>query len=235
MYLTSILASFLTATAAVSAFPSGEDSAKAHPKRPSLFVPGCPRKTTARFDKSVPEKDPFPVTHVDLCWQTASLHLNFIAYNETSFYFDPKHGINDDIWKYEVMEAFISHGSEDPQTYLEFEVNPNNVSYHAIVFNPSKVRAEGAAFDHFFINNPHADGFSVATKLDRNAQTWRSDVRIPLGLFNVERAQNTRWRMNFFRTVTSPEMFPNQKLGGWNSPNKPSFHITPFFGDVILV
>ncbi len=52
--------------------------------------------------------------------------------------------------QYEVMEAFIYHGTNDPQTYLEFEINPNNVTFQAFIHNPSKVRAAGAAFDTAF-------------------------------------------------------------------------------------
>lgn len=48
------------------------------------------------------------------------------------------------------MAAFIYHGTNNPTAYLEFEVNPNNVTYQAIVSNPLKVRASGAPFDHFF-------------------------------------------------------------------------------------
>ena len=135
------------------------------------------------------------------------------------------------------MEAFIYHGTNDPSTYLEFEVAPNNVTYNAFVYNPSKVRAPGAPFDHFFITDPEVDSLTANTTLDMTAQTWVSDVQIPLGLFDVDNgtAAGTQWRMNFFRTVVSPDTFPNQTLGGWSPPDTASFHITPYFGDVTFV
>lgn len=203
----------------------------------AVKVPCCPRKATITYDKSVPDKTPFPLTQVDLCYTADSLELTLTAYNETSFYFDPSHGTNDDIWAYEVMEAFIHRGTRDPQTYLEFEVSPNNVTYQAFIYNPSKVRAEGAPFDHLFVSDPAADGFSARTTLDREAETWVSEARVPLGLFNVDRgeAKGTEWRMQFLRTVTSPETFPDQELGAWNPPDVASFHITPEFGHVEFV
>lgn len=206
-------------------------------KVPSVDVPACPRTGTIKYSKSVPDKTDFPLTQVDLCYSRTSIEITFTAYNETNFYFDPKQGTNDDIWAYEVMEAFIHKGSEDPQTYLEFEVNPNNATYQAFVYNPSKVRATDAPFDHAFISNPAADGFSSVTKLDKSRETWTSKSKIPLGLFNVDdgKAKGTHWRMNFFRTVTSPKTFPEQELGGWSPPNKASFHITPYFGCVNFV
>ncbi|KAF5642612.1 hypothetical protein F25303_6481 [Fusarium sp. NRRL 25303] len=204
---------------------------------PSVSVPSCPRSNRIAFSKSVPDQDPFPRTQIDLCYTSTALSLTFTALDEKSFYFNSSQGTNDDIWAYEVVEAFIYKGTKDPQTYLEYEINPNNVTYQAFVYNPTKDREEGAPFDHFFIADPEADGFEAETKLNRRAGTWVSKVKIPLGLFNVDPgcAKGTKWRMNFFRTVTNPKIFPDQELGGWSSPDKASFHITKFFGYVDFV
>ncbi|EEP75721.1 conserved hypothetical protein [Uncinocarpus reesii 1704] len=219
MHLGTILSCLLAATASASAIADGPERRT----RPSLKVYKCPRKATAKFNKSVPDQKPFPTTHVELCWKPKSIQLTFKAFDETEFYFDPKQTTNQDIWQYEVMEAFIHPGRNSPQTYLEFEVNPNNVTYQAFVYNPSKVRAEKAPFDHFFVTNPAADGFTATTTLDRKAKTWVSEVDIPLALFNVERPERSTWRMNFFRTVTSPKTFPAQELGAWSPPTRRGF------------
>ncbi|KAF5137268.1 Extracellular protein [Metarhizium anisopliae] len=208
------------------------------PKVPSVTVPACSRGVgTVKYDKTVPDLKPFPRTQVDLCYNDTHLDIKFTARDEVNFYFNSSQGTNADIWEYEVMEAFIYKGTDNPQTYFEFEVNPNNVTYQAFVYNPSKVRADGAPFDHFFVSDPPADGFSAVTKLDKPNQLWVSDVKIPLGLFNVDKGQakGTQWRMNFFRTVVSPQTYPDQELGAWSVPNKASFHITPYFGYVKFV
>lgn len=225
----------LALVAAAASFAGSALAAK--PKVPSLNVPACPRKGTISYSKSVPDLSPFPRTQADLCYTDTSIEITFKAYEETNFYFDPNQGTNDDIWAYEVMEVFIHRGTEDPQTYLEFEVNPNNVTYQAFIYNPSKVREAGAAFDHFFVSDPAADGFSATTKLNRKAKTWISNVKIPLGLFNVDvgAAKGTKWRFNFFRTVTGPDTYPDQQLGAWSPPDAASFHKTPFFGNVNFV
>ncbi|PGG98994.1 hypothetical protein GX51_06491 [Blastomyces parvus] len=230
MLLNSLLVCALGAAMTVSAVPS-------------VKVPECPRKGQIVFDKSVPPGSKFPKTQVDLCYSTKPskaspmLHLTFTAYDEQHFHFNPAQGTNDDIWEYSVMEAFIQRGDEPPQTYLEFEVNPNNVTYQSFIYNPSRVRADDAPFDHAFISDPFGDGMFAETTLDRPAKTWRSDVQIPLALFNVagRNLRGTHWRMNFFRTITSPETFPAQQLGAWSPPFKASFHITPYFGHVIFV
>ncbi|PGH18204.1 hypothetical protein AJ79_00541 [Helicocarpus griseus UAMH5409] len=249
MHLNSVLFSALAAATVISAEPCAntdqtDNSASCgHPPvsapEPRLSVPECPKRGIATFNRSVPEKKPFPETKVELCYdaKTLMLHIGFTAYEEEHFHFDPNQGTNGDIWEYSVMEAFIHRGKEDPQTYLEFEVNPNNVTYQAFIYNPSRVRAEGAPFDHAFISNPIADGILSNTTLDREENYWRSDVQIPLALFNTpeKNIRGSHWKMNFFRTITSPETFPEQALGAWSVPDKASFHITKFFRDVIFV
>ncbi|GFP60576.1 extracellular protein ARB_03106 [Trichoderma asperellum] len=206
-------------------------------KVPSVNVPSCPRVGSISYSKSVPDLTPFPRTQVDLCYTDTSLELKFIAYDEVNYYFNASQGTNDDIWEYEVMEAFLFKGTEDPQTYVELEVNPNNVTYQAFVYNPSKNRTAGAPFDHFFVSDPAADGFSATTVLNKPAKTWKSSVTVPLGIFNVDdcKAEGTQWRMNFFRTVVSKDSYPSQTLGAWSPPNEASFHITKYFGHVNFV
>lgn len=204
---------------------------------PSLRVPACPGATSITYNKSVPARDAFPRTTVSLCHAPTHLHVNLTAHDEEHFFFDPAQRTNGDIWQYEVMEAFIARGAGDPQTYLEFEVSPANVTYQAVVYNPTKARRAGAPFDHFFVADPAGDGFAAATRLDRPAREWTSAARIPLGLWNVDAGQGagTQWRMNFFRTVVGPDDFPAQRLGAWSAPDTPSFHVTPFFGHVTFI
>ncbi|PIA18055.1 hypothetical protein COEREDRAFT_79999 [Coemansia reversa NRRL 1564] len=201
-----------------------------------IRVPECPARTLFTFNTGIPESDPnCPLTLVSMCYTSTQLQLDFTAYNETNFYFDPKQETNEDIWEYEVVEAFIYKGTDDPQTYFEYEVNPNNVTYNSFVYNPSRTRADGAPFDHALIADPFADGFGVDTKLDKQNHTWKSTNTIPLALFNGENPKGSTWRMNFFRTVTSPKTYPDQQLCGWKNTNAANFHITSAFGTVSFV
>ncbi|TFK96151.1 hypothetical protein BDV98DRAFT_576683 [Pterulicium gracile] len=204
---------------------------------PSVNVPACPKKATVSYNKSVPDKQPFPNTLVDLCYDNTAIQLTFTAQEETEFYFDPAHTTNDPLWAYNVMEAFISLGTNDPKHYLEFEVSPNNATFNAFIYNPSKVRAPDAPMDTFWIQTPIVHGMTAETTINKEKQLWVSKARIPLGLFNVDdgKAKGTQWRMNFFRTITSPETFPAQELGAWSTPDEASFHKTPFFGNVKFV
>ncbi|KAI1098037.1 hypothetical protein F4804DRAFT_141116 [Jackrogersella minutella] len=222
-----LLGSMLAAVSAVSAISV-----------PSLEAPACSiGKGSVQYDKSVPDLAAFPKTQVDVCYDDTSIHITFTALEETNFYYNESLTTNDPIWAYEVMEAFVYRGTNDPQTYLEFEVSPNNVTFQAWIFNKSKVRAASAPLDTSFLTQPLTDGITAETTLDKDAQTWVSATTIPLGLFNVDdgQAAGTEWRMNFFRTVVSPDTFPDQLLGAWNPTNESNFHMTPFFGHISFV
>lgn len=112
------------------------------------------------------------------------------------------------------------------------------MTFSAFIYNPSKVRAAGAAFDRFYITDLAADALAADTTV--SGGTWVSRVQIPLGLFSVDGAggggaRGTAWRMNFFRTTTNASVFPAQGYGGWSPPNETNFHMTPFFGHVYFV
>ncbi|CAK4006893.1 domon-like type 9 carbohydrate-binding module domain [Lecanosticta acicola] len=206
---------------------------------PSIRVPACPSVETIHYNHYVPYTlgDGFPSTQVALCYDDTSIHLKFTAHNETNYFYNKSAVTNDPIYKWEVMEAFIYRGENDPKTYMEFEIAPNNVTFNAFIYNPSKVRASGAPFDTFYIQTPVEDGLTARTTLDKEARTWVSAVKVPLGFFNVDdgRGKGTKWRMNFFRTVVAPSQFPNQTLGAWSPTDEANFHMTPFFGRVAFV
>lgn len=96
---------------------------------PSLNIPACASKASLSYDLSSPDRVAFPHTAVEVCYDDSSLRIDFLAYNETSFFYNSTYTTNGDIYNYEVMEVFIAKGTSDPQTYLEFEVAPNNVTF----------------------------------------------------------------------------------------------------------
>ncbi|CAN8102648.1 unnamed protein product [Discula destructiva] len=204
---------------------------------PSLSIPACPSKSHLSYNLTSPDRVAFPDTAVEICYDSSVLHVDLLAYNETSFYYNPNYTTNGDIFNYEVMEVFIAKGTSDPQTYLEFEVAPNNVTFQGFIYNPSTNRSQDAAFDTFLIPSPIADGLIASTTLDETAATWVSSVEIPLSLFNVDgtTAAGTQWRMNFFRITTSPETFPTRVSGAWSPTPDNNLHNTPYFGHVHFV
>ena len=203
---------------------------------PTLHVPSCKSSKTGHisYANSAPPGSDFPTTHVDLCYSDTDIQIAFTARDEESFFFNASQKTNDFIFFYEVMEVFMATGLGDPSTYFELDISPNNVTFTTMVYNPSKNLTTGAPYDHFVIPAPIADGITAKTQLDKPGHVWRSQVNIPLALFNVEKGQakGSAWRMNFFRTVTNSTYFPKQLFGAWNPPDTNNLHNTPYFGKV---
>ncbi|KAI1269927.1 hypothetical protein F5Y18DRAFT_372023 [Xylariaceae sp. FL1019] len=206
---------------------------------PCLDVPPCDNgRGTVQYNKTVPNaENDFPNTQVDLCYTDSTIEITFTAFGEVNFFYNESQVTNDPIYEYEVMEAFIYKGTNDPTSYIEFEVSPNNVIWQGFIYNPSKLRTTGAPFDNGQLTDPIGDGLVTTTSLDKDAGIWVSNASLPLKLFNVDdgEAEGTEWRMNFFRTVVAPDTFPDQLLGAWSPTNESSFHMTPFFGDVTFI
>lgn len=130
----------------------------------------------------------------------------------------------------------MSHGSSSTKLYLEVAVSPN-VSSQALVYNPSRRRAEGAPFSRFFIDDPEGVGFWHTTSLNRQWRLWSSTIKIPLGLFNVleDLTWRSHWRINFGRRVVAANTFPDQKFAAWSPPEQTSdLHDTRCFGRVVF-
>lgn len=126
MLAKSALASSLVAAACCSAAPA---TTTTNTTLPSLDVPACPSKGRISYNLTSPDRVAFPDTAVEICYDDSALRIDFLAYDETSFFYNSTYTTNGDIYNYEVMEVFIAEGTSDPQTYLEFEVAPNNVTF----------------------------------------------------------------------------------------------------------
>lgn len=203
---------------------------------PRLDVPHCSSGTSgvATINRRlVTLKDDFPESTVELCYTDISLELKFQAQDEISFLVNETYVNNDSIWMWTVMEAFIATGDHDPTEYLEFEVAPNNVIYTARIHNPNKDFTKHSAA---FIDDWDSYPITSETTRDVEAQTWTSDVSLPLSMFNVAAPEGTQWRMNFFRTfyASSTDSTAEQEYGAWNPNKLVSFHQSPCFGKVRL-
>lgn len=128
-----------TLTAALAAAAICSAASTSNSTLPSLDIPACPNQGYISYNLTSPDRVAFPDTAVQLCYDDSFLHIDFLAYNETSFYYDSNYTTNGDIFNYEVMEVFMAKGTSDPQTYLEFEVAPNNVTFQ--VYKPAQTQA----------------------------------------------------------------------------------------------
>jgi hypothetical protein len=138
---------------------------------------------------------------------------------------------NTPLYNQEVFEVFISEGKENPNTYLEFEINPNNAIWTGMINNPD---LEGNKISAKMISEPESGIIHSATK-DKNS--WKGEFAIPLSLIGEG---SDVYRLNFYRIVAIKSQEPNWvcntnncKFLGWQptlSGKNPAFHKPKKFG-----
>ncbi|KAI9506873.1 hypothetical protein BX070DRAFT_231957 [Coemansia spiralis] len=100
-----------------------------------------------------------------MCYIPVQLQLSFVAYNEAKFYLPHIQSRFEDIRTLVKKMPQLPHTPDSTLSCLDW-VNLNNVTYNAFAYNPSRVHAFGAPFDHAFITDPFGAGFTVNTELD---------------------------------------------------------------------
>ncbi|KAL7506654.1 hypothetical protein ACHAWX_000666, partial [Stephanocyclus meneghinianus] len=201
---------------------------------PHLRVPHCRHgHEIATINKRLGTLEPdFPEATVEVCFTDITIELAFEAHEESSFLVNNTHVNNDPLWMWTVMEAFIAVGDHDPTEYLEFEIAPSNRIWTGFIHNPTKdFSSKGTAFIDAWDTYP----INYFTENDIQSKTWKSNVSLPLSMFNVEKPEGTKWRMNFFRTYYAVDENSEQEYGAWNPNMQISFHQTPCFGKVQFV
>lgn len=144
---------------------------------------------------------------------------------------------NSDMWNQEVFELFIGTNMENPQHYLEFEINPNNAIWVGTIHNPTGMRH--IASDTQMI--PYEEA-KILHHVRVSEDYWLASFHIP---WEIIGAKQESYRFNFYRIISQtpqPEphwvgtpanclylcMFPTM------SGQTPAFHRTATFGELWL-
>lgn len=138
------------------------------------------------------------------------------------------------LWTEEVVEVFLALGPEDPPAYVEFELNPGNALFDALIRNPTGRRAE-LAVDRSW----SCDG--IEHRVARTSQGWRGELVIPLRSVAVALGcRDTElpgtWRLNLYR-IDRPRDGAPAEFTAWSPTfaRQPDFHIPSRFGLLRLV
>lgn len=150
---------------------------------------------------------------------------------------------NTPMWNQEVFEIFLAEGNNDPQRYLELEINPNNALFLGWINNADKLGSE-LKLDFIDIEN---SGVKWSVEVDEDDNSWSGVIKIPLEMFNSNIEDISKeYRINFFRIISQVdreeefwEGTPDDCVYGcWNStssPEQPCFHRSSYFGRLHLV
>jgi hypothetical protein len=129
-----------------------------------------------------------------------------------------------ELWNWDVAEAFIGSDFADIKRYKEFEVSP---------------QGEWIDLD-IDLHNPHHEagwtwnsGFEVKASIDRERHIWYGAMRIPFSAIDARPpvAGNTL-RLNLFRSQGAPEQLHEIT---WQAPMSKTFHVPERFGLLKLV
>src|SRR5579864_9322904 len=165
-------------------------------------------------------------TEIRTRWTKQNLYILFVCpYEELNLKPGPNTSSEtNELWNWDVAEAFIGADFSDIRRYKEFEISP-----------------QGEWLDLAIdLHNPHNDGgwkwnsgFAVSARIDEAAHVWYGAMRIPYSAIDNRPAMaGNMLRINLFRSQ-GPSSARHQIA--WQAPMSDSFHVPERFGLLKLV
>jgi len=165
-------------------------------------------------------------TEVRTRWTKGNLYFLFICpYKDLSLKPNPNtHEETNELWNWEVAEAFIGSDFLDIQRYKEFEVSPQG-EWVDLDIDLKKPHHE----DGWIWNS----GFEVLAKIDAQKHIWYAAMRIPYSAIDTRPAvPGNTLRINLFRSGGPP----TRPYGiTWQPTMSKTFHVPEKFGLLKLV
>lgn len=159
-------------------------------------------------------------------WTDRNLYILFICpYEELNLKPNPNRSQEtNELWNWDVAEAFIGSDFKNIRRYKEFELSP---------------QGEWVDLD-IDLNKPHHEdgwkwnsGFEVSARVDKAARVWYGAMRIPYAAIDTRPAAvGNTLRINLFR-CQGPS--PARRYLAWRAPMTDSFHVPERFGILELV
>jgi hypothetical protein len=157
-------------------------------------------------------------------WTKNNLYLLFICpYQELNLKPNPNpHEETNELWNWDVAEAFIGSNFQDINRYKEFEVSPNGKWVDLDINLNQKDKPHDWKWN---------SGFQVAARIDRAKKIWYGAMRIPFSSIDPQPPKSgTQLRINLFRSQG-----PQHKEVVWQPTMSDTFHVPSQFGVLKLV
>ncbi len=165
-------------------------------------------------------------TEIRSRWTKQNLYILFICpYEELNLKPNPSTSAEtNELWNWDVAEAFIGADFQNIRRYKEFELSP---------------QGEWVDLDIDLSQPHHEDGWKwnsgleVSARIDKAAHVWYGAMRIPYGAIDTRpAAAGNTLRINLFR-CQGPSS--TRKYLAWKAPMSDSFHVPEKFGILKLV
>ncbi len=139
-------------------------------------------------------------THALTCYDENNLYIAFVCNDRdiySSFTNRDQH-----LWEEEAVEVFIDVDDE-PNTYVEIELSPNNVLFDSYIVDPMNIDIEETSkFDLSGIKTAVSVSGTVNFRADKD-KTWTAEIAIPFSdiikNFNSDILKEAKWKINYYR------------------------------------
>jgi hypothetical protein len=157
-------------------------------------------------------------TEVRSRWTKNNLYLLFVCPYE-EFWLKPNPDAlqeTNELWKWDVAEAFLGSDLEHINRYREFEVSPHG-EWIDLDIDRGNPRQAGWNWN---------SGFEVKARIDEKLHLWYAEMVIPWSAFSGDLPkEGGELRANFFLSVGE-----SKKNLAWRTPHKRTFHAPEAFG-----
>jgi len=169
--------------------------------------------------------DPKYRTEIRTRWTGKYLYFLFICpYEELYLKPDPSRATEtNELWKWDVAEAFIGSDFQHLRQYKEFEISPQG-EWVDLDIDLDHHRSEGGW--------KWNSGFDVSARIDTNARVWYGAMKIPFSAIDTRPpAAGNVLRINLFRS--QGPLSARHEIA-WRAPMSDSFHVPERFGTLTL-
>jgi hypothetical protein len=183
-------------------------------------VPGIVTKTD-----SVGQPVPNNRMQVRSRWTAGNLYILYICeFDELTLKPNPTTGREtNQLWQWDVAEAFLGSDLNDVARYKEFEVSPQSEWVDLDIDRSAQKRGAGINWN---------SGFEVKARIDRSKKVWYGEMKIPFDKLGVGSPSNkTKLRAGIYRCAGRE---PARKLISWQITGARSFHVPERFGLLVL-
>jgi len=201
----------------------GDASADTNPD--SGFWRGIPGVIAERDTQGKPM--PQARTEIRSRWTNGNLYFLFICpYEQLYLKPEPKTATEtNELWNWDVAEAFIGSDFKNIRHYKEFEISPQGE------WVDLDIDLDGPRKEERWLWN---SGFQAVARVDKAAKIWYAFMRIPYASLDARPAAvGQKLRLNLFRS--QGPRGAKHELIVWQPTHRPSFHVPEVFGTLQLV
>ena len=157
-----------------------------------LHKSGTPVSVSTFFYNTINGKKVKNNTYVDFRYKKDGLLINFTCSDDKFVKNNNYTENNSPMWNQEVFEIFIAAGSKIPEKYFEFEINPNNAMFGALITNH-----DGSGSNNKLIYiDINKNGIQHHAKIIGNK--WQGTIFLPFAVIG----NSNKYMFNLFRVVS---------------------------------